>query len=93
MREEEKMMGGDNGKLEPQPAPPEMPEGKITVLVIKLDKKTQRVEIEGMIGNKALCFNVIAEAIKTIANFDPSPIIKPQGGILGFARKFVPKRG
>ena len=79
---------GDMTKLgEPLPMPGATEE-KIVVLRILLDKKTQRVEVEGLIGNKTLCFNVIGEAIKTIANFEPSPIVAaPKHGMMNFVRQ------
>lgn len=87
----EDIIKGGNGELKQEEKP--MPGEKLTVLVIRLDKNTKQVEVEGMIGNKLLCFNVIAEAIKTIASFDPSPIIKPApvGGMAGLSRRFFKK--
>lgn len=84
-------MSGDNGKDQVGSQIGALPAvNKVMVLTIYVDKVTQRVEVEGLLTNKPLCLNALAEAIKAVTNFAPSPIIQPaKGGILGFARKIM----
>lgn len=63
---------------------------KIRVLTIYVDKVTQRVEVEGLIGNKQLCLNALGEAVKTVANFDP-PRIQPVSGFRAGLNRFLHK--
>ncbi len=87
-------MEGGNGKDKPQVpggvVNPANDPNKVMVLTIYVDKTTNRVEVVGALGNKVLCLNAVAEAIKVIANFTPSPIIQPGLGnrIVNFARNF-----
>jgi len=78
-------MAGDNGgRIQGE---------QVRVLTIYIDKVTQRVSLEGLIGQKTLCFNVLAEAIKTVANFDPSkvqPVVRP--GFIAGVRNFLTRR-
>jgi hypothetical protein len=85
---------GGNGGLDKQPgqATPQLAEEKIMVLTISIGKISKRIEVDGLLGNKVLCFNAIGEAIKTIANFNPPSIIQPVGGMAGLARRFLHKR-
>ena len=78
-----------NGGVDPGIPGPAVPSNKVMVLTIYVDKVTQRVEVEGLLGNKTLCLNALAEAIKAIASFEPSPIVHPSTGnrMVNFARK------
>ncbi len=83
-------MAEDINKPAGEPELKPLPGDKIVVMIIYLDKKTQRVEIEGLIGNKPLCLNALAEAIKTVTNFEPSKIIVPQRpGLMGMVKKII----
>jgi len=81
---------GGNGKLEKQ-KPPEIAEEKIVVLKICIGKVSKRIEVEGLLGNKTLCYHAIAEAIKTITDFNPSPIIQAPRGFIPRLRGFLNK--
>ena len=88
---EENKSGGNGGLDKQQPGPVEGE--KINILTINMDKVTKRIEVSGTLGNKKLCYHAIAETIKTIADFEPSPIItNPPGGMAGVARRFLHRR-
>ena len=88
-------MAGDNGKMEgqkpedAQPATP-VPDEQIEVMRIFINKTTRQVSVNGLLGEKTLCLNVLSEALKVVANFQPSPIIvpgkKPAHNIMNFMR-------
>jgi len=83
---------GGNGKVNPEVPKGEVAGEKINILTINMDKVSKRIEITGTLGNKKLCYHAIAETIKTITDFEPSPIIQPAGGMAGLARRFLHRR-
>lgn len=85
-------MEDGNGKLKPGEPNPGIidPKDKVLVLSVYIDKKTQRVSIEGLIDKKQLCLNVLGEAVKTIANFEP-PRVTPVKGFIPGVRNFLGK--
>ena len=80
-------MAGDNGEVKKEGENIETP--KVVVMTIYMNKATQRIEIEGLINQKQLCLNALAEAIKAVANFT-APIIQTArpGLMTGLARRF-----
>ena len=58
-------------------------------LDIKLNLKTRNIQIRGVIKNEMLALYMLEKAkdmIKVLNMSQPSPIIRPKGGILSFVR-------
>ncbi len=82
-----------NANLPPLPG---NPADRVMVLTLYIDKKTNIVSVEGLLANKQLCYNVLAEGLKAVANFQPSSIIKPGfrpvQAMANFGRKIMGRR-
>jgi len=92
---------GDNGKIDtgtPQSPdsekkPSQQPQNDnelVEVIKVFVNKTTHQISVNGLLGEKTLCLNALAEALKIVANFQPSPIIqpgrKPAHNIMNFMR-------
>jgi len=60
----------------------------MAVLTIYVNKKTRQVSVNGLLSDKKLCLNALGEAVKCVANFESSKIIKPSGGLMNRMARF-----
>ncbi|RLF07599.1 MAG: hypothetical protein DRJ60_02290 [Thermoprotei archaeon] len=57
-----------------------------TLMVINIDQDGHTY-VTGPLAKKQLCIKHLCAAIEIVTAYQPSPIIKPKGGILNFVRR------